>query len=363
MRTQHNRYGRSVGIAVAAAVSLLAPFAGDLSGQVVHTDPHGYIKLSVAPGTGATRRTTLLSIPLVEEASIVGAGRGRITGVTSNSITCGGAGWQVGQLSQAGTPHLIEITSGEAEGRMLLVSTSVPNTTDTLTIAPPELEGGGVDALGIAVGEQGDTYRIRPVDTLSSLLGTPESTLILGGATAGAADTVTMVVNGSAATYFFNTSSTPPRWSRVALGSPDASNVAIPPYAALQYSRLAPTPLEFYVTGKVPDGKRMVPLKNAGTTLLSTHWPVNQTLADLGLHEVAGWKKAQSARSADTVSLVSSGSVSTYFHDGATWRKLALGLPGADAAPVPAGAGVLVTRKGQGNGYSPQIDTAPYTLE
>lgn len=353
--------GLGGGVAVVAACLFLQ--ANQSHGQV-YTEPHGYVKVSVSAGTGTTKKTTLISLPLLGEANIEGRASGRITGVSSNSITSSGAGWAVGRLSRPGEPYLIEITSGAAEGRTMLISTETPNTDDTVTVAAAEVEMGEVDGLGIvADGAVGDTYKIRPVDTLGSFFGTPESSLIRGGTEARLADTVTLVVNGSASTYFYSVTASPPRWTRVALGSPDASNVPIPPYSAIQYSRIAATPLEFFVTGKVPTGRRAVFLKNSGTTLLSPHWPQDQTLAVMGLHNTPGWRKAAAARDADTVVLINGGSAATYFHDGGRWRKVSLGVPGSDAVVVPVGSGALVTRKGQQGGYSVYTAEQPYSLD
>jgi hypothetical protein len=244
-----------------------------MSQTTVQGEPFGYVKINITAGTGTAKRTTLLSLPLLDEASITGNATGRITGLTATTISAAGAGWSAGELSAAATPHLIEITSGVAKGRMLLISTTAANTADTVTIASEEATRvGDLTNLGITTGaENGDTYRIRPVDTLSSFFGTPETTLIRGGATANEADTITIVANGSATTYFYSTTSG--RWSRVSLGSPDASNVPLPPYAGLQYARLADTPLEFIVTGMVPSGDREVSIKNSGVTLLAPYWP------------------------------------------------------------------------------------------
>jgi hypothetical protein len=306
----------------------------------------------------------LLSLPLLDEASITGNATGRITGLTATTISAAGAGWSAGELSAAATPHLIEITSGVAKGRMLLISTTAANTADTVTIASDEATRvGDLTNLGITTGaENGDTYRIRPVDTLSSFFGTPESTLVLGGTAANAADTITIVVNGSATTYFYNTSLS--RWSRVGLGSSDSSNVPLPPYAGLQYARLANTPLEFVVTGKVPSGEREVSIKNSGTTLLAPYWPVSQTLEDLALQNIPNWGSAAAAASADTLILSTpTGSVNTFFHDGSSWRRVGLGSPPANTNVVPVGASILINRKGNASGFASYEHAAPYDLQ
>jgi len=336
------------------------------SQTTVQGEPFGYVKVNIAAGTGTGKRTTFVSIPLLEDASITGKATGRITGVGTTTITAAGAGWTPGQLSAAATPFLLEITSGVAQGRMLLVSTAAANTADTITIAPEEAtRTGNLANLGIVAGaENGDTYRIRPVDTLSSFFGTPETTLIRGGTSSSTADTITIVSNGQSVTYFYNTGVTPNRWSRVALGNPDASNTPIPPYAGVQYARLANTPLEFIVTGKVPSGQREVSIKNSGTTILAPFWPVTQTLAQLALQNTPNWLKASAATSADTIVLSAAGSTTTFFHDGTNWRRSALGNPVANTNTVPVGAAIMINKRSQGGaGYAAYENTAPYNLQ
>lgn len=353
------RFARSTGIcgAGAAVCALIFLQVADTLGQV-YTEPHGYVKISVTAGSGTTKKTTLLSLPLLQDPDIAGRSSGRIDAIAGGAVLCTGAGWVNGQLSATEAPHLLEITSGGAEGRMMLISTETANTSDTIFVDSVEVGRGSLDGVSV-----GDTFKIRPVDTLSSFFGSPEQTLIAGGASPSVADTVTLVVNGSASTYFFNTAAEPPRWSRVALGMPDASNVPIPPYAAIQYSRIANTPLEFFATGVVPGGRRQVAIKNSGTTLLSPHWAKERSLSEIGLHGIPGWRKSSSARDADIVSLVTGGSAASYFHDGGAWRKITLGLPNADGVSVPVGGGVLVTRKGQDAGHSMLTELAPYTLD
>jgi hypothetical protein len=328
---------------------------------VVTGEPLGFVRMEIGAGTGTSKKTTLISIPLLDEAQVSGRSSGRISAVSSTTITSEGAGWTPGALSNPAEPYLLEITSGNAQGLMLLLSTTSANTSDTATIDTDEIaRTGALTSLGITTA---DTYRIRPVDTLGSFFGTPDATLIHGGASPQTADTVTLVNNGSAATYYFNTAVTPARWSRVALGSPDATNTPIPPYAGIQYARLADTPLEFIVTGRVPSGRRQLALKNSGVTIISTYWPTGQTLAGLNINHTPNWRYGSSPAVADTLTLTSNGSATSYFHNGTNWRRVGLGAPLADGTLIPASTGIIVNRKENITGFSPYTHYAPYTLE
>ena len=346
------------------AVALL-PFTAPAEETSLQSEPFGYVKINIAAGKDSSKTTSLISIPLLEEADIQGRAVGRITSVGSNSITAEGADWAPGQLSALATPHLIEITSGTLRGRMFLISTAIANTSDTVTLDAAETaRANDLRNLQINAGaEDGDTYRIRPVDTLSSFFGTPETTLIQGGTSSAAADTITLVINGSASTYFYNTGTSPNRWSRVAFGSPEANHTPLPPYAGLQYSRLPATPLEFIVTGRVPSGQRRVAVKDSGATILSPFWPVGQTLAQLSLQNLPNWQAGSSAATADTVVMSTGGSVATFFYDGSNWRRVAFGTPLANTNAVPVGTSLLLNKKGGEGGYSDYVQAAPYNVQ
>lgn len=333
--------------------------------QTVSSETFGFTKFAIPAGTGTSKRASLLAIPLVGETNLVGASHGRITEVGINTLTSSNAQWTPSELSQPAKPHAIEITSGPAQGRMLLISTTSPNTSDTVTIDQAEvLRNGAINGMGISAGlESGDTFRILPVETLLSFFGTPDETLIQGGTSPNTADTITLVSNGSTSSYFFNTGVTPPQWTRIALGSSPSNHVPIPPYAGVQYARIFPTPLEFLVYGTVPSGVRKVALKDSGTTLLSTYWQAEQSLASLGLQSSGTWVAGPNGRIADTVVLSTiTGSFNTFFFDGTNWRRASLGNPLADNVSILTHSGLLINRKGSSSTYSIYQHTSPYQL-
>ncbi len=341
---------------------------GAIGQTTVTTDPVGFVTVGISAGTGTAKRNTLFSVPLLGAEEINGKVTGIITGVTANAISDESAGWTPGALSQPASPYMIQITSGAAEGRMFLIASSsnaggalagTANTASTVTISSFDRFQVDLTTLGIVAGQ--DTYKIYPCDTLKSFFGDGSSTgsgAVLGGSAAASADTIIMLANGSSATYFYSTSSN--RWTRFALGFPDASNVPLLPYYGLQFQRLAPTPLSFVVMGDVPMEKRQVGIKTSGSTFLSQYWPANSTLGSIGLHNLAGWQSGNSALVADTVILTSGGSANTYFYNGTNWKRFALGLPNSDATPVPVGASVLIVKKGSSTGFTTLTQQPPY---
>ena len=329
------------------------------------TDPVGFVTVGITAGTGTTKRNTLFSVPLMETEAITGQVAGVITGITANSISNANAGWTPGALSQPATPYLIQITSGAAEGRLFLIASSAntggaiagtPNTATTVTISSADTAQVDLTSLGIDAGT--DTYKIYACDTLSSFFRTPALSGIQGGTSAATADTVLVVVNGSASTYFYSTTAN--RWARVFTGSPDASNVPLLPYYGVQYSRLANTPLSFVVTGGVPTEPRKVAVRNSGTTLISQFWPTESTLQSSGISSVV--TSGASAAVADTVVLTSNGAASTYFFDGTNWRRVFTGSPISNTVPIPIGATVQIVRKGSASGFTLLSQNVPYSL-
>ncbi len=340
-------------IASLAAIALAVP----ASAQNATTDPVGFVTCNITAGTGSAKRVTLFSAPLLDSPTLTGQMVGQITSFTSNSISNSSAGWTAGELSSATAPTLIQFTSGNATGRMFLVATTPANTSTSLTISSTDATQVDLSTVGIAAG---DSYKILSCDTLSSLFGTPASSGILGGGNSTVSDTVILVFNGSATTYFYSTTNS--RWSRVAPGSPDASNTAIPPYYGIQYQRLANTPLSFTFTGNVPTQQRQLSIKNSGATLLSQFYPTDVTLLGLGLQNLSGWVSNASSNSADTVVLANAGSASTYWFNGTNWKKVGPGSPTSDTTLITPGTSISIFKRGSTSGYAAFVQSLPYSL-
>ena len=323
------------------------------------TEPVGFLTMNITAGTGSAKRLSLISAPLLDTASINGSVAGRLTGVTSANLTCSSANWTAGALSQAATPYLIQMTSGNATGHMLLISTTVNNTASTVTINSDDVAAanGNIASLGIAVG---DSFKIIPCDTLSSFLGTPATTAVLGNGTAANADTVILTTNGVSQGYYYSSNLT--RWTRDAAGLADSSNVPIRPDAGIQYSRLRNIPLSLTVIGKAPTMARKAPVKNSGVTCLATFFPHNATLASLGLQNLSNWTTGPSAAVADTVTILSNGISSTYYHNGTNWVKNAFGNPISNSVVIPAGASLLINQRGSDPQTSIFSQPLPYSF-
>jgi hypothetical protein len=320
------------------------------------TDTVGFVTLNITTGTGSVRKSTLISAPLLDTASINGSVTGNITGVTATTMTCSTANWTAGALSQAAAPYLIQITSGNATGHMFLISTTTPNTSTTVTVnSDDQKTTPSLTALGIAAGA---AFKIIPCDTLSSFFGTPASTGFQGGTSAASADNVVMVVNGISSTYYYNTSLN--RWAKNAIGNPDSSNVPIRPYAGMEYRRLSTAPLAFTVTGSVPSISRKTYIKNSGVTLLARYWPQDTTLSASGLKtNLASIWTTGTATTGDTVTITSNGTSNTYYHNGTNWVH-SLSNANSDAVVISSGSSLMINQRGAAASSTILTETSPY---
>lgn len=335
----------------------------------VKTDPVGFTTISVTPGNGTARKVTMLSIPLLEvDSSVTGLTAGTITAVASNSIIVSNAGWVPGALSQPDSPFLVQITSGDAAGRYFLVASSaaengssgradLANTATNLFISSIDMAQVSNDLANAGVAA-GDGFKLFACDTLS-WFGSPETTGILGGANARAADNIIVTVNGTPTTYYFNTANS--NWTR---SSPPsiANNVALSPNYGVMYSRLGSENLSFVSTGQVPVVSSAAAVKNFGSTVLSSYWPTTNNLRSLGIQDLPGWVSGTNQANTDNVMVVANGVAYTYYYNGANWRRFPL-PSNQDNVVIPIGSAVQIIKKGNAAGYSTLARPIPYTLD
>jgi hypothetical protein len=360
-----------VSLTAFTATSLL--LASAIGQTTATTDPVGFVTISNAAGTVTTKRNTFFSIPLQEVESITGQVAGTLTGVTSNSLVNSNAGWAAGALSQPATPYIIQLTSGAGAGRIFLIASSantagasgsagLANTPTNLFISPLDSTVANLTSIGVAAG---DAYKIYACDTLNSFFGTPASSGVRGGTAPTNADTVTTLINGSPATYWYNTSAN--RWARQGPGSPDSANVALVPNYGVVYGRQTNTPLVFTVTGQVPTAARSALIKNSGQTLLSSYWPSTTTLSNIGLQTLPIWTGSATFSNADFVTLTVAGTPVNFWWDPTAnasaggWRRQGPGNVLTNP-PVEIGTSVQINQRGGASGYTPITNNVPYSL-
>lgn len=328
-----------------------------LRAQTLGTEPVGYLMVGIAAGGISSRTLSVLSFPLQESASVVGQVRGRITSLTANSITNSNAGWMAGALSLQAEPHLVRITSGSAAGRTFLISSASPNTSTTVVIDPVDAAVANPATLGIAAGNNGDSYCVLRADTLSSVFGTPAATGILGGTSSGTADIIQVLQGGEWRQYYFCTRGAG-NWRRVGSDAL-AENVVIRPDSGVIYSRLAPTALTLLVAGAVPLACRQAAVARSGASFISNAWPVDGTLAGMKVASLPGW--VSGTKPIDYVQLLVSGAWRQYYFNGVNWRRVGPNTL-SDNVPIPAGSAMVLQRQGASAGYETLFQEPPYSF-
>jgi len=178
---------------VAAAVSVAA------HAQEVKSRPVGFLTQTIPAG-----QTASFSIPFDPDVSSRPDAIRRVSGVGATYIDSEGAAWSAGAFSAPASPYAVRFTSGQASGRIFLVS-STANTASRLYL---ETDGLDLGSLQIETGTMGASFEVLPADTLATFFGanTPGDALVVqGGADARAADLVQLWAGSGWKRYYFNT--------------------------------------------------------------------------------------------------------------------------------------------------------------
>lgn len=330
-----------------------------LAAESVSTNPVGYSTWTINAGTGTARTFTTLALPLYQPtSSIDGVTAGVIASVGSNSFTVSNAGWTAGGLSTAAAPFCLRITSGAAEGRNLLISASVVNSTDTLNV--DLFQSGVVDLTTIGVVAGVDTFELIECDTLSSLFGAPVEGGIIGGVDFASSDNIYLFVNGAWSKFYYDTGLL--RWTKFSRGSPDASNQVVLPDAGVLFSRIEDQTSSLVITGTVPSTARLLTVNQAGLTVVGSSWPIDITLAEAKFDEISEWQSSTDASLADLVFILSDGAWQRYYHDGVNWLKKSRGTPLSNDVVIGSGSAVLLLKADSASSSANLAQPLPYVL-
>ena len=326
----------------------------------VSTVPSGFFTLNIPAGTGTASTISALSFPLRGYSNVDGKVTGVVTGITASTITDSNARWTPGQLSIPATPYLIEFLTGSAAGRTFLLSISTNNSATTVTLDPNDsIQTPDLTAL-VSVGAQ---YQIIPADTISSIFGTPTSTGVVGGnGNSTNADQITILTAGWT-NYYFDTSTTPGHWLRVAQPHTSGDNIVIRPDSGVYFSRFGTTPMTLTVAGQVPIVARQSLIPNGKPSSYGTSWPVDQTLSACNFQNIPGWVASSSVSTADTFVFFSpTAGWQTYFYNGAHWILSNPSQAISDSLVIPAGTWGYISKQGTLGTYAILKQAVPYSL-
>lgn len=351
-----NRFKNKILIGVASLASVVT-----VLGQTeTSTDPVGAITVSFEGSSGGQKSTNIFSVPLLPMSeTIEGVAAGSISSVGSQSVQVDDAGWTPGGLSSEVAPFLLRLKSGTMAGLTLPISTTLENTATEIFLEPT-VNGEAIDLIDLGI-QDGDRFCILPLDTLRSFFGDPASTGIIGGESAGEADTI-LLFDGVWRVFFFHTGKD--AWVESTFGFPIADNRQLLPDNAVFFERIGTSPLEFTVTGGVPVEDRAAITSASGVTFLSNGWPVGTTLGESGIEDIPGWRSGGNASSSDLVYIRSETSGwQTYFHNGTEWKRSTFGFPSASNVELPVASGIILDRSGGSAGAGNILaQEKPYNL-
>jgi uncharacterized protein (TIGR02597 family) len=308
--------------------------------------PFGFLQLNLTPSSdGTSRAFSAVAIPLHQTPIYVGL----VGAVSGNTVTFSGT--IPSGLTAA--PYMMHVESGSnsvATGQTFLITAAGSN---SITVSTPTV------ALSSLL-TQNDEVAIRGAETLGSIFGSTDSTVLLqSGTSAGSADVV-YVWNGSGYdSYYYQTS-----YGWVQDG--DASftvqnNLPIYPDEAVLVGRISTDTLPasyMSCVGMAPTNAQKALVNAPGLTLVSNPLPTPVTLSQFGFTNSPSWREGQSAGGSDQVYLFNGGRWKAYYYlssygwvqDGDPTFAL------QSNTQIPAGSGVLVLRRSSltaANAYIP----------
>ena len=250
------------------------------------------------------------------------------------------------------TPYLIRIVSGNAKGTIWQISTSASalNTATTVTVLN---QGIDLTTLGIVNGV--DTYEIIPADTLNNLFG---ATILPGGSTPAAADTV-QVWNGLVwIVYYFNTDLN--KWLRVGPNTDSSDTVIRPDVGMIIFHRFPAK--SFRVLGRVAPSDLQIRYANGGNTYVGG-FPITQTFGTAKFQNLPGWKQNANYLQADLVQIWNGAAWISYFFNptAATpqWQRVGPNTPSDSVNVFVPGRPVMLVKRGTATGSSFLVQLNP----
>lgn len=332
----------------------LSPLLGtQLNAQTV-TDPVGVVKITVAPApsAGQTKLTAISAtlrgaIAYQASATSIGAYNADAGSTPPNpdqTLTQTGAGWTTNQWTTE--PHLCYIENASGAEEAYLIKS---HTADTLTLATSFDFSSRYTST--------PTFRICKANTLGSLFGTTSLDVpFKQHINVNQADNI-YIWNGTLwDTYWFTGSV----WLSTAIPT-SANNVVVFPDEGIFVLRRDTSSINLTFNGSVPTKKQVSTVAGTGLTFLSTRYPVDTTVSNLGLASLPNWTTANDSSAADRFYVWNGSTWDFYWNNGAVWLSSAIPTA-ADNVIIPADSAIFVLRVSSASeAQSPNVHDLPYT--
>jgi hypothetical protein len=317
--------------------------------------PQGYMNFTIPAGSAETPSVYTFSLPLTASVptNFVGQSAGKISSVTATTITNDSAAWTAGALSQTATPYFIRITSGNAIGRTLQISTSAGqlNTATTVTV---NNQGTPLDTLNIAAGDQ---YEVFPAYTLFSVFGAA----VQGGSSATGSDVVRLHDGSGWIEYYYNTTASQWRTGTLPVSQ---NNVVLRPDSGIIFYRRGATLIALTLAGKVPSTDLQVVLNDVGASFVAG-FPAAKLLGQSDYNSMPGWvDNTSSVLTADKITTFVSGSWNSYNfkQSPGQWQNGSIPVNQGTLITIAAGTPVVIESPTGTPGPKVWRRTLPYSL-
>jgi len=339
-----------------------AIFVHSAMAQTATTTPVGAMTYSFPATTQAT--ITYLSIPLTNTPTYSGS----VQSFTSTTITFAGTPFTAGDLAQVGSPYFVRLQTGTQAGRYLLVTANTTNTV-TVDVTDNSTQPTNLDASGFSVAAN-DQAQIIPGDTFASLFGdnTTGNPIWLTGTnliyTKGDAVGVYNKSTSKFDLFYFNTASS--FWRPTTGSAINVNTRVIYPDACIQITqRTGRAAVTFTVTGEVPTVSPMTKTTGGSSAVYaSSRYPVDVKLSQLAF---PNWTKNDLYFKGDNISIYNptTSKWDLYYQRAADgiWRKNGDNVTNQSNLVIPAGQGILITKRAAVSGATSFLSAPlPYSL-
>lgn len=329
--------------------------------QNATTTPVGAMTYTFPATTQITSK--YISIPLTNSPAFSGA----VSSFSTNSITFSGTPFTAGALTQAGSPYFLRFQSGAQAGRCILVTA---NTSDTVTVDVTDnsAQTTNLNTSGFSVAVD-DRVQIIPGDTFASFFGdnTQGNSVWLTGTDGLYTNADTIAVFNKATSkfdvFYFKLSSG--FWRPATGASVNVNNRIIYPESCVLITRRANRPLvSITVLGEVPTVAPSTKTTGGAAAVYSSNrYPVDLKLSQLS---ISGWTKKDLYFQGDNIAVynTTNSKFDIYYQklDG-SWRRVGDNVSDQSNFVIPAGQGVLITKRGTvSSGTSFLTGALPYSL-
>jgi len=319
-----------------ASIALLLSMLPSTGYGQANTPPVGVIVYTLANGT-----TTSLGVPVLGEAVF----SGKVSAVTTNTLSTTDATWTAGQFAQSGAPYFALLLSGGQTGRCFLVTANTASSV-TLEIGTTNLNGDATSPdFSVAAG---DRFEIFPGDTLATLFGDGTVTnpvQLQKGTSAFSADTVQIFNGVKWVPYFFHLTNN--CWVNATATGTNQNNLVLYPDAGLLVARRGPT-TTIAIPGRAPTTSLVTRIAGGTTSSVAVRFPTDTTLGALNFSGPGTWVASDVALSADRVNLYNGVKWVAYYKTvtGSIWRQVGGDDSDQGGKVIPAGSSVLIQKQG-----------------